>query len=372
MDMTGRPDTELVRRCLDAVLASETFSRSERLRSFLAYVVDQELKGKGQQIKGYSIGVDVFSRPPDFDAANDPLVRVQAGKLRKLLDRYYQDEGRSAPLHIRIPLGSYVPEYIRRPEQSEAEIRRIVPAPAARDGGLAQPAVKRAFRSRTSWRPRPVSSHMALLTLLPLFFLTPTGYSDPPAIDIANAQFALWSHTDKSMAQQALPELRTRQCPAEIRDCRSLMTAIEKAAEYYRTVRLDPGRKSKTSSLSYSMGIESSKGRPGIYVRVVHDMTDRTIYAEYFRPEQLRDKTGLFYEALSFSSRTFSTNGHIYSHAMRAGIASGLMKCLARADSDADLPGEHITATTCLQKPEILEQFDEPEIANLHGSSGVW
>ena len=67
-------------------MASDTFARSERLRSFLSYIVENELSGKAAQLKGYSIGIDVFSRAPGFDAGNDPLVRVQAGKLRKLLE----------------------------------------------------------------------------------------------------------------------------------------------------------------------------------------------------------------------------------------------------------------------------------------------
>lgn len=63
MTRTDRPACERVRRALDAIIASDTFARSERLRSFLSYIVENELSGKAAQLKGYSIGIDVFGRP---------------------------------------------------------------------------------------------------------------------------------------------------------------------------------------------------------------------------------------------------------------------------------------------------------------------
>ena len=88
---------------LQRVLRSRTFARSERLRSFLKFIVEMEQLGLSHQLKGYTIGIDVFSRSHGFDPGTDPLVRVQAGKLRKLLNQFYACEGRDDPLRIRIP-----------------------------------------------------------------------------------------------------------------------------------------------------------------------------------------------------------------------------------------------------------------------------
>ena len=104
-------DGDKISTSLKRILESRIFSRSERLRSFLKFVVEMEQQGRAQEIKGYTIGIDVFSRDQSFDAGSDPLVRVQAGKLRRLLNLYYADEGRREALRIRIPLGGYVPVY---------------------------------------------------------------------------------------------------------------------------------------------------------------------------------------------------------------------------------------------------------------------
>jgi len=106
-------DGPQVRDALERVLSSRTFARSERLRSFLRFIVEMEQRGLAHQLKGYTIGIDVFSRGEGFDPGTDPLVRVQAGKLRKLLSLYYASEGCDEPLRIHIPTGGYVPLYER-------------------------------------------------------------------------------------------------------------------------------------------------------------------------------------------------------------------------------------------------------------------
>jgi hypothetical protein len=124
-----RIDNGMVAEALQKVLRSRTFARSERLRCFLKFVVEMEQLGLAHQLKGYTIGVDVFSRDEGFDPGTDPLVRVQAGKLRKLLNLFYAEEGREDPLRIRIPLGGYVPIYEWAGAQRVAKVE-------TRDGGL--------------------------------------------------------------------------------------------------------------------------------------------------------------------------------------------------------------------------------------------
>jgi TolB-like protein len=103
--------------CLDAlarILCNSEFAPTERDRKFLTYVVQEALAGRGDRIKAYSVAVEVFGRDASFDPQNDPIVRVQAGHLRRALDRYYQGPGHADPVVISIPKGGYNPVFVRK------------------------------------------------------------------------------------------------------------------------------------------------------------------------------------------------------------------------------------------------------------------
>ena len=101
------PSPAEVRAQLERVLGSRCFEQAARSSSFLRFVAEQTLAGQGDRLKGYTIAVEVFGRPPDFDAQTDPLVRVEAGRLRRRLIEYYADEGRDDPVRLDLPRGSY-------------------------------------------------------------------------------------------------------------------------------------------------------------------------------------------------------------------------------------------------------------------------
>ncbi len=103
------------------ILASGLFAESERLRGFLQFTVEQTLQGQFDHIKEYLIGVEVFGRDESFDPRTDPIVRVQAGKLRSRLEKYYTSEGREDSVVIEYPKGSYVPIFKRREATAPAQ-----------------------------------------------------------------------------------------------------------------------------------------------------------------------------------------------------------------------------------------------------------
>ncbi|BCH23682.1 hypothetical protein MesoLjLc_33420 [Mesorhizobium sp. L-8-10] len=105
------PAAPAVRETLERVLRSETFGRSERARDLLRYLIDREQAGEAERLKGFTIAVDVFGKDAEFDPSTDAVVRVQAGRLRDLLEQYYASEGAGDPLRVIIPRGSYVPAY---------------------------------------------------------------------------------------------------------------------------------------------------------------------------------------------------------------------------------------------------------------------
>ncbi|MER9328389.1 hypothetical protein [Mesorhizobium sp. M0488] len=129
------PAAPAVRETLERLLASETFGRSERARKLLRYLVEREQAGEANMLKGFSIAMDVFGKDGDFDPSTDAVVRVQAGRLRDLLQQYFANEGIAEPVRIAIPRGGYVPAYelnaIRLPQPAKA-IENTAAAPSER------------------------------------------------------------------------------------------------------------------------------------------------------------------------------------------------------------------------------------------------
>jgi TolB-like protein len=103
-----RPTEAEVRAHLDALLHSGSLAISDRNRRFLAYIVEETLAGRGDRIKAYNVALTAFDRTDDFDPQTDPIVRIEASRLRRALEHYYLTAGKADPLRIEIPKGSYV------------------------------------------------------------------------------------------------------------------------------------------------------------------------------------------------------------------------------------------------------------------------
>ena len=106
-------DTERgqVRDTLERVVASQAFRKSEQCQKFLRYVVVHSLDGHEDSLHERSIGIDVFGRRPDYDTAEDPVVRVRAGEVRKRLAQYYGESPAPGDVRFEIPSGSYRVEF---------------------------------------------------------------------------------------------------------------------------------------------------------------------------------------------------------------------------------------------------------------------
>jgi TolB-like protein len=128
----------LVARQLEAILLSPMFDASERNRRFLRYIVEETLANGGIRIKGYSVGISVFDRESNFDPQIDPVVRIEAGRMRRSLERYYLTDGRCAPVRISVPKGGYVPLFELNPEAS-ALPNAVAPAAGASPSFLDRP-----------------------------------------------------------------------------------------------------------------------------------------------------------------------------------------------------------------------------------------
>lgn len=135
------PEPAEVREQLSRIAISDPFQGKEALRKFLTFVVEQALAGRQRDIKESVVGVEVFSRPANYDTKRDPIVRNQAAKLRAALDTYYAAGGAHDPVRIEIVKGTYAPTF------------RYSYPPAANTAGAKSSAITNAAASKEQSRP---------------------------------------------------------------------------------------------------------------------------------------------------------------------------------------------------------------------------
>jgi len=158
-------DKTAVLQELEGILNSPAFRHSTRSRQFLSFVVRHKLEGREDLVKERTIGAELFDRKADYSTGDDPIVRVQAGEVRKRLEHYYKEFGNGSGFRIELPVGSYVPEFRFPPDE---------PAPLA-----AQPA--RPIQRRALYWLVPVIC-AALLTILVTIRLA-HAHPQPTALD---------------------------------------------------------------------------------------------------------------------------------------------------------------------------------------------
>ena len=91
---------------LRRILGSKHFTNSPKKSRFLEFVSEQAFLGNGDKLNEYLIGVEVYDRGPEFDSQKDPIVRVQAHDIRRILKKYYEDEGKDSLLRLELPARS--------------------------------------------------------------------------------------------------------------------------------------------------------------------------------------------------------------------------------------------------------------------------
>lgn len=105
------PAQEQSQHQMERILQSAAFRNSHMLQQLLQFLVAQAYGPQAEMLKEYTIGVEAFSRPQDFDPKTDPIVRVQTHRLRQKLKEYYDSEGKHDPILIEIPKGHYLPTF---------------------------------------------------------------------------------------------------------------------------------------------------------------------------------------------------------------------------------------------------------------------
>jgi hypothetical protein len=166
-EIRPEPSASQIKRQMETILDSDRFRQAKSLEKFLRYVVTRKLDGAENELKEYTIGMEVFHRGADYDPRRDAVVRVQANVLRKRMASYYEEEGAGDELIIEMPKGHYVPRFYFRSGIAELETR--VEASAETPERLLSPAQSGGAAPRVSVRAFITTAFIFILGLLTAF-----------------------------------------------------------------------------------------------------------------------------------------------------------------------------------------------------------
>lgn len=258
---------EEIRAELDRALASQALAGSDQLKRLLRTVVERAIHGQSDLLKEYNLGLDVFQRPPDYDPKVDPIVRVQARRLRSKLGEYYAGEGADSTLIIHIPKGGYVPMFDRRATNltAAADADRV-----ARPGGA----------HRRIWL---AAAAVGIFALVLLAAIASRDHAATPDLERSIAVLPLKNFTGDT-SRSWLADQATEMLTTELAKNRALRVLSRTTASTYR----DTSR--SLPEVAGSMGVrwivEGGLGAEGdrIYLklRAVDALTDRKVWADVY------------------------------------------------------------------------------------------
>jgi TolB-like protein len=256
-----------VRAELERILASKGFAAAGRLSRLLRYVVEKTIADAGDELKEYSVGVEVFDRDANYDTRLDSIVRVEAGRLRSRLDEYYNGEGARSPIRISLPRGGYV-----------AKFELMPPANAMpRGDGPSGPSSTK----RTSWAAWPLTAGLICAVAAMVVWLG--GWNRTPAqgdnADVAVLPFS--SNAEDAAIANRLTETMTTELAR---------LGTVSVASYTSSTRLGETRRPLreiASALNVNFAVEASVEPDGdgllVMVRLVDAETDRKIWVSDYR-----------------------------------------------------------------------------------------
>lgn len=253
---------------LDRILGSKGFANAGRLSRLLRYVVERTLAGEVDQLKEYTVGVEVFDRDDKYDPRLDSIVRVEAGRLRSRLEEYYNGEGAQDEVRIVLPRGGYSAQFERRGEPISPPV-------------VSEPATP--SRSWATWAA--VIGAIAVVAAVAAWSLG--GQTRSPGTSIAVLAFEQYSSSgeDESVAAQL-----TDGVTSELARLGTLSVVSHTSAMQFAGVR-KPLREI-AAALDADVIMEGSiQNNPdGIVVvaRLVNANTDRKMWVENF-PGQASD-----------------------------------------------------------------------------------
>ncbi len=118
---TADVSPEEIRQTLSRVIQSRYFSHAPKKQKFVQLICDYYLQGRAAELNEYLIGYEVFEKGAGYNPSSDPVVRVGAHDVRKKLEQYYQNEGATDVIRLQIPIGTYIPCFLKTSGPTEPE-----------------------------------------------------------------------------------------------------------------------------------------------------------------------------------------------------------------------------------------------------------
>ncbi len=115
------PELDLSRLQIQRIVSSKAFKTSEVHRNLLNYLAEKSLAGEAQNLKEYTVGLDVFGKPASYDPRQESVVRMHVGRLRQKLAEYYRTEGLEDPIIVELPKGGFALTFDTRPLPEPAD-----------------------------------------------------------------------------------------------------------------------------------------------------------------------------------------------------------------------------------------------------------
>jgi TolB-like protein len=263
---------EAVRAELDRLLASRGFANAGRLSRLLRHVVERTLSGEADQLKEYSVGMEVFDRDEQYDPRVDSIVRVEAGRLRSRLEEYYGADGVGDTVRISLPRGAYVAQF-------EDRAAPVVDA---------APAVDSTTVPRRGWATWAVGLGLiGVVAGMVVWLGGPPALQGPPSVAVL--AFEQYSATDEDGAVAAQ---LTDSVTAELARLGTVSVVSHTSAMQFAGQR-KPLR-DIAAALNASFVVEGSIENAGegirVMARVVNAATDRKMWVQEYagRPDDLR------------------------------------------------------------------------------------
>ena len=110
-----RPELDANQLQIQRITASKAFKSSEVHRNLLMYLSEKSLSGEAHNLKEYTVGLDVFGKPPSYDPRQESVVRMHVGRLRQKLAEYYRTEGLTDAVIVDLPKGAFALTFEPRP-----------------------------------------------------------------------------------------------------------------------------------------------------------------------------------------------------------------------------------------------------------------
>ncbi len=275
--MSETPSPQLVRAQLERLLASQALNGSDQLKRLLRLVVERSLDGQASLLKEYNLGLEVFQRPPDYDPKVDPIVRVQARRLRAKLDEYYAGEGAMDTLLIQIPKGAYTPSFGERSSAAAVVDAPTQPA-AASQGALPN-------RRSAAWLALPIAAIVILAAVL-VWNRSPLGADPGRSVAVLPLKLFAKGNSGAHISDQATEVLTT-----ELARNQSLRVLSRTTASRYAETTQPLPEIARALGVRWVVegGIGFEGTRAYVKLRAVDALSDRKVWAEVydFQPHDL-------------------------------------------------------------------------------------